>query len=41
MHEKYEKISGARNGSVYGDGKYDGLWIRKLWRLHTMKNIRM
>lgn len=19
-----------RNGSMYGDGKYDGLWIRKI-----------
>ena len=27
MYEKYEKISGVRNGSMYGDGKYDGLWI--------------
>ena len=25
-----EKISSVRNGSMYGDGKYDGLWIRKL-----------
>ena len=30
MYEKYEKISGVRNGSMYGDGKYDGLWIRKI-----------
>lgn len=28
--KKYEKISGVRNGSMYGDGKYDGLWIRKV-----------
>ena len=25
-----KKISGVRNGSMYGDRKYDGLWIRKL-----------
>ena len=30
MYEKYEKISGVRNGSMYGDVKYDGLWIRKV-----------
>lgn len=30
MYEKYEKISGVLNGSMYGDGKYDGLWIRKI-----------